>query len=582
VKLTISNTNNIFFTNSTNGRVWGSPIDSGFSGANDDSISYCSGKGLYIASFSEGLGSSSDGLYWDITEPNMKVTMHSIVCVGDRCVGATNSDIYSSNTCDVDWSDVQLPSLRRISNAFPVQSFVVNKGINSTAIMVGGNDGLIFANTAPGTWLQTGTPQEQANDFYLCNELVYSGKKFVVGCYKSVLQSSDGKEWEKDSYSLSSTNDKQLSLITSNNQGLLAAEGESDIFFVSDNHGSSWDFNTEFKLHEDDDFDIYQIKALKDSWIVLASDTWSIRNSSQFTPYYDHDPNSLQVYNPFVLVSNSYNPSSWKAYGSNAWILDLLFSPTRKIYIGAGKGGIFSSANLYEWTRISEVNGECYTISENDGDIMVALCTNTVGSVVDNIVKVSTNDGLSWTNYKSPCTTSSRLTRIPITCKYLQYLNSIKSFAIFSDQISGMIYLSKTPSTNWSQLNFPYAQSIWGIADNDNSKIVMLTDEVIVSDDAYAIKYGNTVNTITYTSPTVAPPVATFPMVGLLKDTDHNYEDDEEDLSGGAVAGIVIGSIFGAILFVIVAVVLVIGFFVLYKRANKGPEDTALLLYEEL
>ena len=584
-KLTFNGTKNIFFSKSTDGMTWSPATDSTFTSLNDYSIGYCSTKDVFVSVFDEGIGSSLDGINWKITQSNFDETLHSLQCIENRCVGASNSDVFSTYSCDNGWTEVKLNSLISITNSFPVVGIFTANGRTNNSFIIGGNDGLIYANPTSNIWVQTGTNPNDSNQFFHCYELIFSGSEFVVGCEGAVLKSTNGINWDRDPYTLEGSKDNQVSLITANQLGLLAAEGENDIVYLSNNNGASWNFNIEFQLHEDDDFDIYNIKSVPGRWVVLSSDTWKINNSSQLTPYYEHESNDL-VYNPFVAVSDEYQAEKWQVFGSNVWINDLFYLQGRNIYMGVGKGGVFTSSNFYQWTRVSEVNGDCFIAAYDNSKYILTLCNNIVGGRTDQIVKVSSDNGLTFTNFNNPCAVSSRIPNTPLQCKYLQYLSSIKSFAIFTDQIVGAIYLSNTGASSWQLLNFPFAMGIWNLVDNKDNILTLLTDEVLLSGEVSSITYnGPPINSVVYTQSTAAPPLAVFPVVGPVASfdtSDVEIDDGDDSLSGGAIAGIVIGSVFGSLVLVVVVIVIALGGIFLYKKMNKNPEDTALLLYEEL
>ena len=558
--------NQVYFSTSDNTKEWLALVPSTFTSNNDSTLSFCATSNVYISLFDEGTGTSTDGVTWTLVDTSFTDVMHSIVCIDDNCIGASQGLVYSSSTCGNNWGGVGLEDLDYIPIPFPVVG-----NLASPTFFVGGNDALIFTQAGTGPWYQTlNADSSQTKYFRDCTDLIYSNATFISTCYQSILISSNGVNWGSISYTLEGTSDKQITLITPEEKGTLLGVIENNFLYESLDNGYSFSPLVQITLREgEDDFNIYNIRALNGRWIAMGSDLWPISSSSQFTPYYEHNEESLNVYNPFFAISQNYNSNQWNVYGSNAWINDITF--LNNLYYGAGKGGVFSSSDFYNWKTLSTVNGECTAIATDSLSNIIATCGNNNGVSVDNILIISEDSGVSWSNYKSPCATSNTLSESQIQCTYLQYLNYTKNFVTYSNQETGSIFLSDTLKvTGWSLVSMPYAVGVVSVFDN-GIEFVALTDEVILSMNHSSLAYEYNIVVLPYTTAIVAPERATFPAVGYITSFPEEYHED--DLNNGGVWAVVISSVIGIAFILGFFVVIGFGLFITYKLNRKRKDN---------
>ena len=571
VKLALGQTingiaNGIYTINSTDGTTWDGPYNTTFTSFPDTGLSFCENSGLFISGFAEGIGTSPDGITWTIlvanSEPNTNFAFQTLTCLQDRCVGVLSDSetIVELPSCSATAMRRTLSGLNDIPNSFPLAGTVNTTGTPENVFIIGGEDGVVYASKVSQVWTSVGVPQEEEALFVQCREVIYADNKFFMDCESRVLVSSDAEAWTEYTYRILNSA-AQLNDLTYAQEALVAFTANKFLFSSSD-QGANWEQIIEFELHDDDEFVINSIQYINNQWILFGQDSWLSEDPNATTPYYEDSPDpSGGIWVQIPLVIQSFDLVSWQVYAPNFWINVATFSQTTQKYIGAGKNGIFTSTDYYTWTRVVEINGDCYVIDCDGYSQVMALCDNNSNGNIDDVVVSSNNGGLTFTLYQSPCSNIKPAGSIQDEeCDELKYIANWDTFLIYGSQETGTMYTGNfhNGSNTWSKVFFPYAVNFLDVAVS-NDLFVSLSHDTAFSGPASSVEYESTSIVQVYDKQHVAPPAPAFPVQGPISDDPVTSDIDRNDSSNQAAtnAAIALGSI-ALVIFVVVAILLVV------------------------
>jgi len=576
------------------GLTLSNPSQIPYTSYSDYGLSYSSTSKLFISACKEGIIVSSDGDTWNTeTTADEVYQFVNLLCSGERCVGVTPEGVlFDSANHGQGYTEITLPSVTFIESNYPRVS-INTQNPSKAVFVVGSAHGLIYSSDTASFWSPSATPQESADAFQGCTEIFTVEDVLVMNCDNSVLISGAGEVWTPQVYSLSDITG--LTSMCGDNDALVAYTNQKEIY-VSTNIGLSWRKRAEFALYPGDDFVISNLVYLNDVFIALASDRWTNEQGEDAA---------------VPIVITSINEEEWDVYSSSAYIFDIAYSKDEDSYYGAGKYGIYSSTNFYEWERLTSSNMECTRITSDGGNNIMALCSNFDETSVDSVVYASADNGNSWSKYTSPCQTySPQPGDIQVLhCSGLDYVEPLGGFVLYSQDPAGIMFFSDDVANTWAPVDTPYSSRFLGTTTTGDT-FVILTKTAVFSGDTFGT--GPSVSSTLYTAstsspdtqqgdlppgylltepldistsdiPTTLPP--SFDVSSWLNDRSESappqYDDDNDDkdsdnLSGGAITGIVFAVLF-CVIFLIVAV---LGAGVIAKKRNEQRlrnEQTKLL-----
>merc|ERR1712137_226835 len=521
----------------------------GFRSLSDYGLSYCTVSGKFISSCMDGLIVSTDGIKWilkTVTQDSL-FRFESLECHENRCVGiGHDAQLYETGDCGTAFSHINIDTAIPLQRNFPVLS-------TSGTYLVGTYHGAIYRSSSPNIWNNVGAAP---SDFSFCDEVIYASNLFVVGCQNWVLTSTDGVNWASHSYVLSGNLNTQLSSISAANDKLLVAFADKNTLFSSTNQAKKWEEIVKLSAKSNDTITLTTMSYVNDQYIALGRDTIPYNNGYEYFP----------------VAVTSEDAGTWKIYSTNAMLFDITYCSDSKMWFGAGRLGVYSSSNLYNWTRVVENNGDCNKIATHSSGV-VAMCANTVGNTVNNILQMSNDGGSTWTAIYSPCETrvAQAAQIVHPHCSGLTYSAAFKGFLVYSEDPAGLIYMTRD-GTDWDEVTCPYALRIFDVAES-SSLFMTLAKDAIYSGPPNNLNSNGQIPSVVYTQSTSSADTQRYSIPpGLLTEvgpgSSNSSVDDNDGLEGGGIAGITIACIFVAVALTILLVVA----FVFHRQRVRRQE----------
>lgn len=562
------------------------PKSIGFNSKGDYGLSYSSETSEYISACKQGIISSTNGIEWNLkTAREDYFQFLNLQCAGHRCVGITpDAVVFDSANSGTSYEEIQLNGVSFIAQNYPAVSYASDPSKSVYVIATSG--GIIYSSESSGYWISTGASIEDSSNFNGCSESINANSSFIYNCIDRIIYTTNGETWESNSYKISNVH--SLTSLQGNDEYLVGFANENQIY-TSTNLGNNWSLSVEFLLHPTDSFQIYNLMYQKQRWIITATDSWI-----------NEEENKSE---DIAVVIYSTDAIQWHVYSSSIFLYDIKYSNGLSKYIGAGKYGLYISSNLYDWTRTAATNAECTRISTDGAFTFVAICFNTGQNGERDTIILSSDDGAeTWNFYYSPC---SQRTSVPgevafISCNGLTYVENMDAYILYSQQPSGVMYVTFDNGKEWQLANFPFASRILDISSDDDSDLlsILTTDDIFISNSFHAT--GNLIPSTSYPKDVSPPeiPKYSLPPGYLLTEpvdissseipttisTDFDLStwienrtgpDSSGGLTGGGIFGIILAILFfPCIIFVMVAAVLIFR----YKQArNRYNEQTKLL-----
>eukprot|EP00339_Tiarina_fusa_P013283 CAMPEP_0117006352 /NCGR_PEP_ID=MMETSP0472-20121206/6614_1 /TAXON_ID=693140 ORGANISM="Tiarina fusus, Strain LIS" /NCGR_SAMPLE_ID=MMETSP0472 /ASSEMBLY_ACC=CAM_ASM_000603 /LENGTH=720 /DNA_ID=CAMNT_0004707799 /DNA_START=184 /DNA_END=2347 /DNA_ORIENTATION=+ len=568
---------------------YSTPIDINFTSYSDYGLSYSSTQKKYISACQSGIIQSSDGTTWSVVNDRFDYYQFvNLVCSGDRCVGISlDSVVFDSANNGQDFDEITLDDVTTIQHSFPVVS--LNNGDPSKAIFViGSQRGLIYASNTASLWFSDGAQDSDSQNFQNCNQILSIEDTLVVNCESKILTSDDGINWNAETYDIDGV---YLESVCGDSDSLVGLGNENEIFSSND-WGEKWTQRAKFTLYPNDNFILSNLIRVNHFYIGVGSDQWINQSNNN-------------SYIPVVVSTENYK--HWDVYASNVYIYDVVYSKAMKLYVGAGKYGVFSSDDYYDWQRLFSCNMQCTDIVTDGNDAILSLCSNYYDDKIDELIFVSADGGGSWKRIISPCQTYVPQEGMvdEIHCNEIDYVDYLGGFVIYSQDPSGLMFYSDNQGETWQKVSMPYAARFLGITSTD-SLVATLTRSVIFSGDDIEFE-GDTIQPELYTQPTNSPDqptysippgflltepldfessfevpttlptsfdLSTFDLSSFLNNQDD--QDDQDNLSGGAITGIIFAIMF-CLVFIVIAL---LGAALLNKKRKniqRRNEQTKLL-----
>jgi len=578
------------------GLTYTTPVIVPFTSKADYGLAYSSKSEKYITASNEGIISSiNGGATWalQVSQANM-FQFQNLQCSGNRCVGIDfNSVVYDSADAAQTFALVTLPGVDYIQGNYPISSLNANNP-SDAIFAIGSQHGIIYTSSSAGNWVSSGADTEESEDFQNCIELIVVEDVFVLNCKDQIIVSDDGMEWlPRGVYSIHGN--PTLAMMAGENEALVAVAGQNVIFSSSD-IGIHWTKRAEFNLYPGDFFQVVNLLRVNDQFVGLGSDRWIPIDSRE------------EVDVPIVIKTQDIK--AWNIYASNVYIYDVTYSEEMKKYFGAGKYGVFSSDNLYEWTQETSVNVGCTKIACNFGKSIVALCTNLGESTLDNLI-VASSDGISWQKFISPCQTWNPQSGMVQTlhCNGLDYIDPLNGYYLYSQDPAGAIFFSQNSGSSWGLVEMPFASRIYAADYSSSGTIVTLTKSVAFSGDASGFQVASPTSAPAYTGNTTSPakpnyaivpgyivtepvdipsswessgvPTSFDPQSWWSNRSTPEYDEDDGD-SGGLSGGAIFGIIFAIFVFIAVIVVAIVVFVIARKKhLLSGRNEQTKLINDE-
>lgn len=558
--------------------TWSQLTGTGLTAKDDYSLGVCNTNNatVFVARYAQGMAVTSDsGIDWKITQPSSAEDaideFTNMACSGSRCVAIVDDDeFWESDECSTGWANAAPSTYEEAIDTFPI-IFPVDDGKGNVVdhFLVGSADGALFTSAVSGVWDQAGANQAQVSTFENCDDLVWTGNSFLATCYRNVLHSSDGRAWTSLDYDLND-DDEQLTEPTPGEGGFIVARSGKHYLSYSADYGMSWDYLITLWLYDsDDDFDIGTgMSYVNNHWLVNGD---------------DKDP-STEEHFPLVIVSNEAG-DQWGVYAPNYWLLDFVYSPELEHYVAGGQGGVYKSRDYYNWEMISQVNGECGHIATDENGNIVAVCSNhnSLTDTQDTVVVSSSDGGSTWTNYMSPCTTSSR-SNIGILCDNVAYMQEMDLFVTFDESPTGMAYASRDAGESWSQISVPYAVKFEEFANGGDLLASLTSDTLFSGDSAYTVLLTNNNAGVYQGNTTNSAPPPSYPYYGLLRTFPQSSSGSgsgssgDDGLTGGGIFGIVVACLVAVVLLAVIVFLIVAALFIYSRRRTSAVGEASQLL----